>query len=101
MGVYTGGTPNMSAIGLSLEVPEETFILLNASDLTWGAVYLLFLMTIVKSLFGWLLPSVEHNDKVETEEESMYDRLTTKVKVTNLSIFLGIAILVMGKLLAL
>ena len=33
VGVYTGGTPNMSAIGLALDVKEEIFILLNASDL--------------------------------------------------------------------
>lgn len=46
VGVYTGGTPNMGAVGVSLGVPSEVFINLNAADIFISAAYLLFLFTI-------------------------------------------------------
>ncbi|MEM6380721.1 MAG: DUF819 family protein, partial [Bacteroidota bacterium] len=42
-GIYTGGTPNMQAIGLALSAPKEFIILLNAADILTGGVYLILL----------------------------------------------------------
>lgn len=46
VGVYTGGTPNMAAIGKALEVPENTYLLIQTADVLIGGVYLLFLLSI-------------------------------------------------------
>lgn len=46
VGVYTGGTPNMGAVGVSLGVPSEVFVNLNAADIFISAAYLMFLFTI-------------------------------------------------------
>lgn len=54
-GVYTGGTPNMNAIGLALDVQRETFVLLNAADVLLGALYFLFLMTLGPRFFRAVL----------------------------------------------
>ncbi|RJQ10850.1 MAG: DUF819 family protein [Bacillota bacterium] len=56
VGVYTGGTANMSAIGLALGVSEETFILVNAADVVVGGLYLLFLMTAAQRVLLKFLP---------------------------------------------
>ncbi|WNG45262.1 DUF819 family protein [Archangium minus] len=56
VGVYTGGTANMNAIGLALRVREETLILLNTADIVVGAVYLLFLVTVAQRLALLFLP---------------------------------------------
>ncbi len=56
VGVYTGGTPNMSAIGWALDVQEETFLLLNVVDMLMGAVWFLFLLTLARPLLGRILP---------------------------------------------
>lgn len=56
VGVYTGGTANMSAIGIALNVKEEVFVLLNSSDLMFGGIYFLFLLTFGKKVFGYFLP---------------------------------------------
>jgi uncharacterized membrane protein len=77
VGVYTGGTPNMSAIGLSLNVPEEAFILLNASDLVWGAIYLLFLMTLAKPILEKLLPP-SNQAPFEEADESLASKRTPR-----------------------
>ncbi len=57
VGVYTGGTPNMAAIGRALDVPDTTFIALNAADLAASAVYLLLLMTVAVRVLRRFLPA--------------------------------------------
>lgn len=57
VGVYTGGTPNMSAIGLALDVSDEKFVLINGADVLLSAVYLLFLMTIAQRVLRRFLPA--------------------------------------------
>lgn len=59
VGVYTGGTPNMTAIGMGLGVDENVFILMNGADLIMGASYLLFILTIGIKLIGKFLPAFE------------------------------------------
>jgi uncharacterized membrane protein len=59
VGVYTGGTANMSAVGLSLGVRQETFVLLNAADVLAGAAYLLFLMSVAQRALWTFLPKFE------------------------------------------
>jgi uncharacterized membrane protein len=56
IGVYTGGTPNLAAIKTMLAIQPSTFILVHSSDLLFSGVYLLFLMSLGKSLFKRFLP---------------------------------------------
>lgn len=57
VGVYVGGTANMSAIGIALGARQETFLLLNASDVIAGGAYLLFLLTAAQRALLWILPA--------------------------------------------
>jgi len=61
VGVYTGGTPNMSAIGIALGVPNETFVLLNGADVILSGVYLLFLLSIAQRVLGKFLPAFDYS----------------------------------------
>jgi len=56
IGVYTGGTPNLAAIKTMLDIDPSTYILIHSSDLLFSGVYLLFLMTIAKTIFKKVLP---------------------------------------------
>jgi uncharacterized membrane protein len=56
VGVYTGGTPNLAAIGTALNVSPDIFILTHTYDLIIGAIALLFLMTIAQRVFHTFLP---------------------------------------------
>jgi len=55
-GIYTGGTPNMQAIGLALQVDQEYIILLNGADIVLGGSYLLLLFSVLPRLLGKILP---------------------------------------------
>jgi len=42
-GVYSGGTPNLNAIGIALDAPSELFVWLNGLDILFSGIYLLLL----------------------------------------------------------
>jgi uncharacterized membrane protein len=56
VGLYTGATVNLTAIGIALDVNEETFIVLNSADLLFGGIYFFFLITMGKRALGLFLP---------------------------------------------
>ncbi|MGC9353022.1 MAG: DUF819 family protein [Mariniphaga sp.] len=78
VGVYTGGTPNLAAIGRALNVSPDIFILTHTYDLIIGSVALLFLMTIAQRVFNIFLPrsgvirKAENVMRVEIEEEESH-----------------------------
>ena len=57
VGVYTGGTPNMNAIGIAVGASQETLLLVNAADLVIGAAYFFLLMTFAQRLLLLFLPA--------------------------------------------
>ena len=65
VGVYTGGTPNLAAIGSALDVKPNTFILTHTYDLIIGTIALLFLMTVAQRLFHTFLPKFKMIHKAE------------------------------------
>lgn len=56
-GVYTGGTVNLAALKQMLDVPNETYILLNSYDMIVSFLYLAFLMAFGIKLFRKILPN--------------------------------------------
>ncbi|MCB0561027.1 MAG: DUF819 family protein [Lewinellaceae bacterium] len=71
VGIYTGGTPNMQAIGLALGASQESIILLNAADVLIGGIYLLFLTSFAPKVYRLFLAPF----KGEGPEESNLDVL--------------------------
>lgn len=57
VGVYTGGTQNMAAIGIGLGVEEETFVLLNSADILFTGIYFLFLLSVAGRILSKVLPA--------------------------------------------
>lgn len=79
IGLYTGGTPNLAAIGTALDVNANTFILTHTYDMVIGAICLLFLMTFAQRIFNRFLPSfatkhakysaeieIDHNEDIDS-----------------------------------
>ena len=56
VGIYTGGTPNMAAIKTALGVNNELYIMTHTYEVTLGAVYLLFILSIGQKVFLTFLP---------------------------------------------
>ena len=56
IGVYTGGTPNLAALKIMLDVNNDTYIVTHAYDMIIGAGYFFFLITIGQKAFAYVLP---------------------------------------------
>lgn len=102
VGVYTGGTPNLAAIGTALNVSPNIFILTHTYDLIVGAVALVFLMTVAQSLFHTFLPKFQIIHKGENifqlaqEDQDLenYNKLFKRSAVPDILKALGISILI-------
>lgn len=74
VGVYVGGTANLMAIGKSLGVREDVFVMLNAVDLVWGGFYLLFVMSVGVKILTRFLPAFDHTGMDEGEMDLIHWR---------------------------
>jgi uncharacterized membrane protein len=99
VGVYTGGTPNMSAIGLALEVTDEKFILVNGADVVLSAVYLLFLMTVAQRVLLKFLPAFKRTSREEVPHASGMEAdplLALKTRPRAVAGAIGLSLLIAG-----
>ena len=65
VGVYSGGTPNMAAIGKAVDVKDEVFALLNGADVIISGVYFIFLLAFAKPLLGKIMPKFRSSKNLE------------------------------------
>lgn len=102
IGVYTGGTPNLAAIGTALNVSPNIFILTHTYDLIIGSVALIFLMTVAQRLFHTFLPKFRVIHKAENllqlaqEENDIenYDGLFKRKTLPDVLKALGVSVLI-------
>ena len=59
IGLYTGGTPNLNAIGNIFSLDTTTIGVANLSDMVIGAIFYLFLLILSKPLLSKILKSSE------------------------------------------
>jgi len=96
VGVYVGGTANLTAIGKMLGIREEAFITLNAVDLALGGAYLLFILSVGVKILSKFLTPFNHELAQDNEMDLLHWRnLSTLKKIRNslvLIIFCGLGI---------
>ncbi len=102
-GIYTGGTPNLSAISTALDVEPNIFILVNTYDIIIGAVILLFILTYAQKIFKLFLPKFKYSnhksDLVKRETDPDYEDfngMLTKEGIIHSVKTLMLSILILG-----
>jgi uncharacterized membrane protein len=104
VGVYTGGTANLAAIGTALQVSPETFLLTHTSDLIVGSIALIFLMTIAQRVFHVFLPKFQMVYKAEnklqlneeTEDFENFDPLFKRKTIPDLLKSFGVSAIIVA-----
>lgn len=100
VGVYVGGTANMSAIGFALHTRQETFVVLNASDVLCGGAYLFFLLSVAHRMLSKVLKPFAgepHHELIEHPGETLSKWTRKHVKPMALSfgltvVFAGVSV---------
>ena len=117
IGLYTGGTPNLMAIGAALNVSDSHIVLANAADVVVGGTYFLLLISVMprfarkflkpfvkqeQSADEQYLAKLEKNFIPEKEKFSIAMLLrhipAVLLAVLSLAIAAGLALLFTGKL---
>lgn len=88
VGLYTGGTPNVQAIGLALEAPSEYLILVQAADVLLGGSYLLGLVTFLPAVYARLFRASDTGDGEERED--LNERIGLPQQLTQLGVGLAV-----------
>lgn len=97
VGVYVGGTANLTAIGKILGVRDDVFIMLNAVDLVWGGAYLLFIMSLGIKLLTKILPAFNHDGMDEGEMDVLnWKKLGLKQKTFHSLVLLVLSAAIVG-----
>lgn len=104
VGVYTGGTPNMAAMKTALNVSQELYIMTHTYELTLGAIYLVFILSVGQRVFLWFLPPFKTNEtaKNEGEEVNLEEDYESYIGIFNKGIFLpllgafGLSVAILG-----
>lgn len=91
-GVYTGGTVNLAALQAMLDVPEETYILVNSCDMLVSFVYLTFLMAVGTGLFRRILPT----ETADTGDSANADSVGISFRFSDVIVLLGIDAAIIG-----
>lgn len=104
VGVYTGGTPNLAAIGTALHVNADIFLLTHTSDLIVGSIALIFLMTIAQRVFHIFLPKFQMVYKAENklhltdepEDFENFEPLFKKQNIPDLMKSFGVSLIIVA-----
>ena len=100
IGVYTGGTPNLAALKMILEVDPNTYLITHTYDMAVSAIYLLFLLTIGHRVFLFVLRPFKPTNSGENDENiggaEHFEGLLRKPNFMPLLKGLGFALIVFG-----
>jgi uncharacterized membrane protein len=74
IGVYTGGTPNLAAIGTALHIDPTVYLATHASDVIIGTIWLLIVITVLQKILLKFLPPFQRlGDESQTQEQTSFD----------------------------
>ncbi len=104
LGLFTGGAPNMQAVGLMLNANEEMIVLVNAADIFCGGVYLIFLTSVAHRFFGLFLTDFDASKQIgektieHLQPNLKYYFITVSLVLLVMGLSLGLTFLMTGDL---
>ncbi len=96
VGVYTGGTPNLAAIGTALNVKSLTYVAVHGSDVVVSSFILLLLIAVFPKLFRKILPPFVSDEAHDGNYHTITPYFTGYSRREIIDIFkaLGLALLI-------
>lgn len=91
--IFSGGIPNMQAVGMALEAESNTIVLLNAADIFIGGMYLLFLTSLASKLLALFLGNYQEGNFQMSNNNLLYSK---NISFKHFLQGLGIALLIIG-----
>jgi len=102
IGCYTGGSPNLAAIGTALQVEPSLYVAVNVADVIVPPIYLLLSMTVLQRILLLFLPPFKSTnlgvgaDAQGTADFTSYVGIFKKRRVLPLLLALLLSIVIFG-----
>jgi len=96
VGTFTGGSPNMAAIGSALQVEPEQFVLVNAADVLLCSLYFLFLISWGPKVFGKILPPFPVDRRREKTDSTRLLKLRPSLGQKIFGVLIGVLVAGVG-----
>lgn len=96
IGTYTGGTPNMFAIGHGLGASSEQLLMVQTSDMIAGGIYFFCLVSFLPRILKKFMPEYKYVDASKADsgdEHPVYGRKQGKPGFKNYAFGVGLAVL--------
>lgn len=96
IGTYTGGTPNMFAIGHAVGAGSEQLLMVQTSDMIAGGIYFFLLVSVLPGLLKKFMPEysyVSTQSSGAAEAQAVYGRKQGKPGLANYAFGVGLAVL--------
>jgi uncharacterized membrane protein len=99
IGVYTGGTPNLAALKIMLDIDSDVYLLTHSYDMLVSGVYFLFLITIGQRFFNLFLKpfkagKLKNDTSIQINGQDAYRGIFKKQKSFPLLIALLVSVLI-------
>lgn len=110
VGAYTGGGPNMAAINAAIEGDQSVFVMMTSYDILLSAMFLLFVMSLAKPVFGLFLKGfapvndslpharsvAERFEHLNDESANVYKVLVKKESIKSVLLSFGFAVMALA-----
>jgi len=101
IGLYTGGTPNLAAIKVALNVDSTQFVMMHTYDAVNGIIYLIFVMSVGQRVFNRFLPKFQalklsQTGSAEDEDIHSYAGIFNLKILKGLAGATGLSLLILG-----
>ena len=96
IGTYTGGTPNMFAIGHGLGASSEQLLMVQTSDMIAGGIYFFLLVSVMPGFLGKFMPEyrrVGGGNVPAADDHPVYGRKQGKPGLKSYIFGIGLAVL--------
>jgi uncharacterized membrane protein len=99
IGVYTGGTPNLAALKIMLDIDSNVYLLTHTYDMLISGVYFLFLITVGQRFFNLFLHpfkagKIKQDTTAELNGMDAYGGILKRAKSFPLLKALGVSVLI-------
>lgn len=91
--IFSGGIPNMQSVGMALEAPSNTIVLINAADIFIGGIYLIFLTSVAHKFLGFFLKNYDNRNSQMSKNNFLNSKI---ISYKDFIKGLGIALLIIG-----
>lgn len=96
IGTYTGGTPNMFAIGHGMGASSEQLLMVQTSDMIAGGIYFFLLVSVMPGLLGKFMPEYRYVGQAavkRADDHPVYGRKQGKPGLKSYVFGVGLALL--------